>query len=223
MQTVMLLCSERWEQGTFSGQEPALGGSGAAARGCGLTGIASFLLPGISASPSRAGGEMLAALGPLFPIQMATGCNLGRAHAGMPSPPPPACGPNPNQAAGRDGGLPVAGTPLWARARASTRRSTRANSQRAATAPCGPGHGRTGNPSLGIWGAWKNRPEREGGAAAAASRARGSGDDIWKQGCSEAVILGVGIFGIKGCLEEGMFASGDISMPAGTAPAPARC
>lgn len=212
MQTVMLLCSERWEQGTFPGQEPALGGSGAAARGCGLTGTTapipriptSFLLPGISASPSCAGDAGSAR--PVVPhpdgrCSAAMGCNLGRAHAAMLSPPPPACGPNPNQAAGR--GLPVAGTPLWARARASTRRRARDNSHRAPSAPCGSGTRQEGKSQAGHLGGLE-KPHGEGGAAAA-SRARGSGDGIWKQGYLEAVMLGAGIFGSRGCLEEGMF------------------
>lgn len=161
MQTVMLLCSERWEQGTFPGQEPALEGSGAAARGCGLTGTTaptpriptSFLLPGISASPSCAGDAGSAR--PVVPhpdgrCSAAMGCNLGRAHAGMLSPPPPACGPNPNQAGGRR--LPVADTPLWARARASTRRSARDNSHRAPSAPCGSGTRQEGKSQAGHLG-----------------------------------------------------------------------
>lgn len=116
-QAVMLLCSESWEQGTFSGQESDFGGSGGAARGCGLTVTispipripASFLLPGISASPCCAGGGMPTVPGPLFPIQMAAAAQP-RAAIGAGSrrdaQPSPACMRPESQSDSREGRCP---------------------------------------------------------------------------------------------------------------------
>lgn len=154
LQTVMILCSERWEQG----RELLLAGREL------QHGAVSSLGPPL---PSRASqppsifpaflhpGPALAALGPLFPVQMAAAAQPRAASRGGRT---PGCSALLRLRAARilsrqqGGGLPVPGTPLWLRERASTRRSQRDNSHRAPNAPCGPGHGRRGNPRLVIWG-----------------------------------------------------------------------
>lgn len=102
----MLLCSEKWEQGTFSGQGSSVGGSGAAARGCVLPGsipTSFLLLPGISASRCCAG--------PLFPTQMAAAVRDAQ--------PCSACMLPESQS-----GMPVLGIPIRVGTRVSTHRTT---------------------------------------------------------------------------------------------------
>lgn len=163
LQSVMLLCSEKWEQGTFSGQGSSVGGSGAAARGCVLPGsipTSFLLLPGISASRCCAG--------PLFPTQMAAAVRDAQ--------PCSACMLPESQS-----GMPVLGIPIRVGTRVSTHRTHGPNP----TVPCVPGHGRRGNPGLGIRGVWKNRTGEGGerqlrGEHVGAVMALGS-RDFWRR------------------------------------------